>query len=608
MQGKWNRRDVLKGVAAMPLLSALGAAPPPARAAPVPMRRVRPGDRSWPSEAQWRQLQRDVGGRLVAPKPLAADCAAAPDGAACRLLERNLRNPYFIGDQVSGTQVSGWLDAWSPSISARAVAARTTADVVAAVNFARTRNLRLAVKGGGHSYQGTSNAPDSLLIWTRAMQAIEMHERFTAQGGAALQAPLPAVTVAAGALWGDVYDAVTTKGGRYVQGGGCTTVGVAGLIQSGGFGSFSKRYGLAAASLLEAQVVTADGIVRTANAYMNPDLFWALKGGGGGSFGVLTRLTLRTHELPARFGAVSAKIKAASTAAFLRLIGRFVEFYAGSLFNPHWGESVTIGADDTLDISLVSEGYGGARQAAIWRPFSDWIDAAPGDFKYVEPRRIASLPARQWWDFEARRKRGSDAMIADPRAGAPPAHAWWAGDQAQVGAYIDGYDSVWLPAALLRERQRAQLAEALFAASRAMDVRLHFNKGLAGAPAGAIAAARGTAINPAVLGAFALALVAAGRGPQYPGLPDRRRDTPRARRHAAGVDAAAAQLRKIVPDAGSYLSESDYFNRSWQQAFWGANYVRLRAVKDKYDPLGLFTVHHGVGSEAWSADGFVRTG
>jgi FAD/FMN-containing dehydrogenase len=92
-----------------------------------------------------------------------------------------------------------------------------------------------------------------------------------------------------------VYDAVTTKAGRYVQGGGCATVGVAGLVQSGGFGTF----GTAAGGLLEAEVVTADGQVRIANACTNPDLFWGIKGGGGGSLGVVTRLTLRTRELPA---------------------------------------------------------------------------------------------------------------------------------------------------------------------------------------------------------------------------------------------------------------------------------------------------------------------
>src|SRR6202044_1408746 len=212
------------------------------------------------------------------------------------------------GDQPGGTQVSGWLDAWMPAASIYAVVARNTADVAAAVNFARENNLRLVVKGGGHSYQGTSNAPDSLLIWTRHMHDIAMHDSFAPQG--CKSAPQRAVTLGSGAIWMQAYDAVTAKAGAYVQGGGCRTVGVAGLIQSGGFGSFSKHYGTAAAGLLEAEVVTADGEIRIANACTNPDLFWALKGGGGGSFGVVSKLTLRVHDLPEYFGAANFTIKA----------------------------------------------------------------------------------------------------------------------------------------------------------------------------------------------------------------------------------------------------------------------------------------------------------
>ena len=66
------------------------------------------------------------------------------------------------------------------------------------------------------------------------------------------------------------------------------------------------------------------------------------------------------------------------------------------------------------------------------------------------------------------------------------------------------------------------------------------------------------------------------------------------------------ELQKVVSNPGSYVSESDYFEPSWQQSFWGSNYPRLAAVKKKYDPAGLFFVHHGVGSEEWSADGFIR--
>src|SRR5262249_18554859 len=194
--------------------------------------------------------------------------------------------------------------------SVYAVAARKTDDIVAAVNFARENKLRLVVKGGGHSYQGTSCAPDSLLIWTREMNAISLHQAFVGKGCEKVQAPQPAVSVGAGAIWLAAYEAVTTRGGRYVQGGGCRAFGVGGLIKGGGFGDFSKKSGLAAGGFLEAEVVTADGVARIANACTNPDLFWGLKGGGGGSLGVVTRVTLRTRELPASFGLVSGTITA----------------------------------------------------------------------------------------------------------------------------------------------------------------------------------------------------------------------------------------------------------------------------------------------------------
>src|SRR5215467_11883892 len=203
------------------------------------------------------------------------------------------------------------------------------------------------------------------------MHRIALHDAFVGEGCSAAQAPQPAVTIEAGAMWVDVYDAVTTKAGRYVQGGGCVTVGVAGLIQSGGFGSFSKNFGTAAAGLLEAEIVTADGAVRIANACTNPDLFWAIKGGGGGSFGVVTRLTLRTHELPALFGGARLTIKATSDAAFRQLIGQFFKFYSNSLLNPHWGESVTLRPGNILAVTMVSQGLDKQQAESVWQPFLD---------------------------------------------------------------------------------------------------------------------------------------------------------------------------------------------------------------------------------------------
>ena len=371
-----NRRQLLQAAAGAPVLASVPAALCGA-ASPAAFQRVRPADPLWPSAASWAQLERAVGGRLTRLSAPMEPCRAAPAAQPCTEFFAALKNPYFLGDNVALTQTLGWVDAWTSMPSAYAVSAQTTADVVAAVNFAREQRLRLVVKGGGHSFQGTSNAADSLLIWTRAMNAITLHDAFVPAGCERQATPARAVSVGAGALWAHVYDAVTTKAGGYVQGGGCMTVGVAGLVQSGGFGSFSKAYGLACASLLEAEVVTADGTVRIANACTNPELFWGLKGGGGGSLGVVTRLTLRVHELPENFGAVNMTIKAGSDAAYRRLIGLIVAFYARSLMNPHWGEQIRFRPNNVLRISMVFQGLTRGEARAVWQPFLDALDSAP---------------------------------------------------------------------------------------------------------------------------------------------------------------------------------------------------------------------------------------
>jgi FAD/FMN-containing dehydrogenase len=600
---------MLRRAAAIPLLSAVSfnlttatrAADPPR-----PARRTRPSDPAWPSAGSWEELNRQVDGQLIRVQTPLAACADAADSTACQVILKNLKNPYFIGDQPGLTQTSGWADAWMSAPSAYAVVARGTAHVVAAVNFARANNLRLVVKGGGHSYQGTSNAPDSLLIWTRAMNNIVVYDTFIGEGCAGAELPQPAVTVEAGAMWVHAYDAVTTNYGRYVQGGGCTTVGVAGLIQSGGFGSFSKNYGTAATGLLEAEIVTADGTVRIANACTNPELFWGIKGGGGGSLGVVTRLTLRTHELPAWFGIAFLTIKATSDAAFRRLVGRFISFYSDSLFNQHWGESVTFRPANTLAVTMVSQALDKQRAQEVWRPFLDWIAGSPQDLTLETAPNIASIPARHLWDADYIREHAAGLIMTDQRPGAPAGNVWWAGDAGQVGWFLHGYQSLWLPAALLEKGRLEPFADALFAASRHWAVALHFNKGLAGAPADAVAAAKDTATNPVVLTAFALAIVAAGSAPAYPGIPGREPDLTAARRDAGAIDMAMGELRKLVPEGGSYVSETNFFESDWQRSFWGANYPRLQAVKTAYDPDGLFFVHHGVGSEQWSDDGFTR--
>jgi hypothetical protein len=407
---------------------------------------------------------------------------------------------------------------------------------------------------------------------------------------------------------------------------------VAGLIQSGGFGSFSKRYGLAAGGLLEAEIVTAGGGIHTANACTNPDLFWAIKGGGGGTFGVVSKVTLRIHDLPEFFGVASFTIKAASDGAYQRLIREFVTFYAECLFNGHWGEQARLSPDNSLTISMVSQGLDTESAKRIWRPFLDWVANSPDSYSIEGPVVVASLPARHFWDVQWWKEHWPELALPNPNAnpliglfdqaltyvhpqpvfnfddrpGAGPNDAWWKGDAGQAGWFVWGYESLWMPASLLEKNSQEPLAGALFASSRFAPVALHFNKGLAGAPSDAIAEARDTAMNQAVLTAFALAIVADGQGPAYPGIPGHEPLVAAGQQAAGHIHRCMSRLRALVPDPGSYVSESNYFDSGWQRAYWGSNYPRLAQIKRKYDPEGLFFVHHGVGSEQWSEDGFTR--
>ena len=626
-----NRRSFLKAIGSAALIPILPILPRRLlAAASANFTRRCPSDPGWPSQAAWKQLNEAVGGNLIPVEfPLSA-LKTDPSGDAAKLLMENIRNPYYVGDQPGLTETLGWVDAWATKPSVYAVAARNAQDIAAAVNFARDNNLRLVVKGGGHSYQGTSNAPDSLLIWTRHMHDIEMHDAFVPQGCEHTVQPQPAVTVGAGTIGMQAYQAVTTKGGKYVQGGGCTTVCLGGLIQSGGFGSYSKHYGTAASNLLEAEVVTADGQIRIANACTNPDLFWALKGGGGGTYGVVSKMTLLVHDLPESFGVVNIKVQAMSDTAYRLLLHEFVSFYQKNLFNEHWGEQAHVKPDNTLEIAMTSWGLDAEQAKKVWQPFLDWVAGAPQAYSIKGRVVIGGLPARhfwdvQWWkehwpelafpnrnaltgllDYALLHVMSEPVLNFDDRPGAGSNNAWWKGDGGQVSWFIWGFESLWMPASLLEKNSQDRLADALFAASRHAGLELHFNKGLAGAPPDAIARATNTATNPAVLTAFALAIVGDAQGPAYPGIPGHEPSVDEGRKAAERVNQCVDILRTIVPNGGAYWSESNYFEKGFQQAYWGSNHPRLAEIKKKYDPDGLFFVHNGVGSEQWSVDGFTK--
>lgn len=158
-----------------------------------------------------------------------------------------------------------------------------TPDVVAAINFARSKDMIIAVRSGGHSVAGMSICDDGVLIDLSAMKSIDVDpEARTARAGG-------------GVLWGE-FDAATQEHGLHTPGGRVTTTGVGGFTTGGGYGWTSSKHGLTCDNLISAEVVTAAGDVVTASQDQNPELFWGIKGGGC-NFGVVTHFVYQLHEL-----------------------------------------------------------------------------------------------------------------------------------------------------------------------------------------------------------------------------------------------------------------------------------------------------------------------
>ncbi|MCF2513587.1 FAD-dependent oxidoreductase [Sphingomonas sp. G124] len=550
---------------------------------------AKPTDRS--HHIDWSLLRSKVQERLIAVQsPLAA--VADAGGAGSEELFRRIKNPYYLGDEPSLTQTLGWIDAWTSQPSAMAVAAESSSDIAAAVDFARQSGVRLVVKGGGHSYFGNSNAAGSLLVWTRRMDGMQLHDSFRGEGWPSSAPAVPAVSVGAGAIWGRVYDKVT-RSGRYVQGGGCLTVGVAGFVQGGGFGSLSKAFGTGAANLLEAEVVTADGRVRIVNEHVEPELFFALRGGGGGTFGVVTRMTLKTHPLPSFIGASLFGIAAKSELAWRTLVDRILSFYSDNLFNSTWGEQIRFAPGRKLSIAMVCHGLDQNQVEAVWRPFLSWVAERPNDYALAGEPLLIAIPGSKFWDPASLRGL-SGIVLQDDRPDASPDNVFWATNLGEAGQILNAYESVWLSKDLLRPHRRQSLADALVKASNYWPVSLHTNKGLAGGSTEALTATRRTATNPEVLDAFALLICAADAKPAWPGIPGHEPDIVRGRQEASHVTAAMAAIRRLAPNAGCYVSEANYFDAHWKTAYWGENYQRLARAKRSYDPSNLFHGHHTV--------------
>ncbi|MFK4149911.1 FAD-binding oxidoreductase [Streptomyces sp. NPDC004065] len=198
-------------------------------------------------------------------------------------LEAGLRGTVVRPGDPSYDQARAVWNAAHDKHPALVVRCAGTADVIRAVEFARSEDLLVAVRGGAHSIAGFSTCDDGMVIDLSPMK------------GAVVDPVRRRIVAQAGLTWAD-FDHETQAFGLAVTGGLVSSTGISGFTLGGGVGWLLRRYGLASDNLTAAEVVTADGRVVRAAADEHPELFWALRGGGG-NFGVVTSLEYRLHEV-----------------------------------------------------------------------------------------------------------------------------------------------------------------------------------------------------------------------------------------------------------------------------------------------------------------------
>jgi len=195
-----------------------------------------------------------------------------------------------------------------------------------------------------------------------------------------------------------------------------------------------------------------------------------------------------------------------------------ISFYQQSLFNPHWGEQITFGPGSQISVAMAFQGLTQAQAEQTWAPFFDRVKARPADYT-LTGQEVAAIPAQDYWNAAFFELYAPEDIVPDDLPGAPKDYYYWKSDASEVAAFWSAYQSTWLSQQLLDPEHQPALVDALMHASQYWSVTLHCNKGLAGGAADAVAWTADTAMNPAVLDAFALVIAATCQQAVYPGIP-----------------------------------------------------------------------------------------
>ncbi|CRG84835.1 hypothetical protein PISL3812_02024 [Talaromyces islandicus] len=433
-----------------------------------------------------------------------------------------------------------------------AVRAKDAEDIQRTISFVKENNIRLVVRNTAHDYLGKSTGPGAVAVWTHHMKDIEVLEysSSTYKG--------KAMRFAAGVQISEAMAAAHVQG-LVIVAGNCGSVGIAGgYTQGGGHGQLASRFGLAADQVLEWQVLTAAGdLVRARAQGEHRDLYWALAGGGGGTYGVVVSMTVKAYP---EMQTVAANLTFAAGRMSQKAFRRAVETFI-----------VQIGP--LLD----------ARGASVWFFTRDWFTMTPASITGATKEDLQSI---------------LDPVIAELK-----------NSNLTYSYHINEYPTFY-------EAYQAMNPEYNNISAFNMGNRfiprsiIDLNPGTLTTRLWSIADAgaeiSGISVNASIQPSSSFSpnsVNAAWRDAAISltfGIPFSYTNwTLNLERQQLVTQTLLPRLEELTPGGGAYLNEADPHQPNWQRTFYGANYGRLLAIKARYDPDSIFYALTGVGSENW---------
>ncbi|ETS76420.1 hypothetical protein PFICI_11807 [Pestalotiopsis fici W106-1] len=529
-----------------------------------PQCRAFPGSDDWPSSADWDAFNKTVGGKLIATVPVASPChdtfpGVEHDAEECARVQDNWARPAFHDETTHSTMAAFWANnSCDPFTAVDAqcivgayvsyvVNASCASDYQETIKFARDNNLRLVIRNTGHDYMGKSTGAGAVAIWTHHIKDKSILDYHSAvYTGKAMK-------VGAGVQAAEAQSLAKSSGYVMVE-GDCPTVGIAGgYTQGGGTSPLGSRFGMAADQVLEWEVVTAQGELLTATPQDNSDLYWALSGGGGGTYGVVLSMTVKLHPDAPTAGATLSFID--SSDVYWDIVQTFLQNLPTVL-----ASGVTI----------------------YWQ-------ALPGNMFFMPQSYFPGGTAQELQSLL------QPTLKALNDSGIP--YAWSTQDYpAFQDAFLTLNPDMNISEVNLGGRliPRSLVATHESASSLVDAIKSITNNGgvLAGV---SMDVSQPRTVPNSVHPLWRETLFLAFLGTLY----NRYNFTANIVDQQFVTTVLNPALENITAGGGAYLNEADINQPAWQTTFYGSNYAKLLSIKNKYDPDHIFWGPTAVGSEVW---------